>query len=154
MGRSADAKEMAGSFSGRTYLWLECLRDAVNNPIFGYGYNSFLGPKNINRIADKVGWTPNSPHSAYVDTTVGLGFVGLFVLVAILYLAWRDASRLAAKNPDYTFVMAVMVWLIFNAILEADPISGPTFATYYCMVLIAKLAFIAPEDNRQGVLRR
>lgn len=147
MGRGGVALEMTGSFSGRTYLWMECLKDLAKNPIFGYGYNSFLGPQNLSRIADRVGWTPNSPHSAYIDTAVGLGVVGITALLSYLFLAFKRAMFLMRRNDDYVLVLACLTWWVLNAFLEADPITRAVFPNYFCLVLLAKMAFFTPEDR-------
>ncbi|MDH3346933.1 MAG: O-antigen ligase family protein [Desulfobulbaceae bacterium] len=147
MGRGGVALEMTGSFSGRTYLWMECIKDVADSPIWGYGYNSFLGPVNISRIADRVGWTPNSPHSAYIDTLVGLGIVGISALLMYLFLAFKKVIGLMKKNDDYVLILGVLVWWVLNAALEADPITRPVFPNFFCLILLSKMAFIPGDEE-------
>ncbi|RUM91478.1 MAG: hypothetical protein DSZ23_01535, partial [Thermodesulfatator sp.] len=44
LGRGETAKETVGSLTGRLPLWNECFRWALQRPLLGYGFNTFISP--------------------------------------------------------------------------------------------------------------
>ncbi|MGH7625318.1 MAG: O-antigen ligase family protein, partial [Gemmatimonadaceae bacterium] len=80
MGRSSAT---AGTLTGRIPLWEMLMRFAAQHPVLGYGYNSFMGPKHAARIIAVIWWGFNSAHSAYIETLLDLGAIGMTVLIVV-----------------------------------------------------------------------
>ena len=146
LGRGESAKESVGSLTGRIPLWIECFKWAGKRPILGYGFNTFVGPKNIDIIARNVGWIPNSIHSGYIDAITGIGYVGAAALIFLLLAALARAWNLSLRYPEYIFVVSVLVWLCYNLFLEANLITRPLFMTFFCMTLLARLALLPGKE--------
>jgi O-antigen ligase len=146
LGRGEEAKESVGNLTGRIPLWTECFKWAAERPVRGYGFNTFVSPKNMDKIARNVGWIPNSIHSGYIDSIMGLGYVGAALLIFFLISALVRGINLSLRYPDYIFVVSVLVWLYYNLFLEANLITRPTFMTFFCMTLLARLALLPGEE--------
>lgn len=142
LGRGLEGKASVSTLTGRIPLWNECLCYWAKRPLLGYGYNAFLNPHRLRTISHEIGWVPGSLHSGYIETLLGLGSVGAGTLVLILLLALKNSISLSKRNSEYAFVVAVLVWLCCNLVLEADLITKPTFPTFLCMILLAKLGFV------------
>ncbi len=148
LGRAEGTKETVGSLSGRTFLWSACLEFAADKPLVGYGFNSLLGPANIEAIADIAGWPANSTHSAFVDSIVGLGYIGFTMLVSIFILSLKKGFRLARINSNYTFFASVMAWWFFNSFLETDLVTRANIPSFIAWLVVARMAFV---DNRKTI---
>ncbi len=146
LGRGRAAKESVTSLTGRIPLWLECFKWLEERPLQGYGFNSFVSPENITLIARHIGWIPNSIHSGYIDALMGLGFIGAGSLITFLVLSLKKAYDLSQHIPAYIFVCSVLVWLYYNLFLEANLITRPMFMTFFCMIILARLAFLPEKE--------
>ncbi len=146
LGRGEAAKESVGNLTGRTLLWSECFKWAGKRPLQGYGFNTFISPKNIDTIARNVGWLPNSTHSGYLDAVLGIGYLGATALILLLFSALIRAFTLSRQYPEYIFVVSVLLWLVFNLFLEANLITRPLFMTFFSMTLLARLALLPGEE--------
>ncbi len=145
LGRGQEAQESVGNLTGRLPLWNECFRWAAMRPLLGYGFNTFISPKNYATIALHVGWNPNSIHSGYIDAILGIGYTGFFMLASFLLIVMFRAVMLARHFISYSFSAAVMIWLCYNLFLEANLISRPTFMTFIALTIIAHFAFVPRE---------
>lgn len=142
LGRGEAAKEQVGDLTGRLPLWKYCFRRSEERPILGWGFNTFISPKNMFEVARNVGWTPGSTHSGYVDAIMGLGYVGAAALIFFLLAALARAYDLSRRYPEYIFVVSVLIWLYYNLLLEATLITRPSFMSFFCMTLLARLALL------------
>jgi O-antigen ligase len=143
MGRGEEAKSSMGTFTGRIPLWMECMRFVTERPLLGYGYDAFLTPRNLITISNKIGWVPSSPHSGYIATLLGLGFIGAGTLVLILMLSLKKSIALAKQTSDYAFFAAVLIWQCCMLFTESGLLTNPGFPTFLCMITFAKLVFFA-----------
>jgi exopolysaccharide production protein ExoQ len=141
MGRGEEASASLDTFTGRLPLWEQELAYARERPVLGYGYDAFLNAKNISAVSHAIGWTPTSPHSAYLGALVELGLVGAIVFAVVLFLALKRSIGLARRNPKAVFLAAAMVWLCCNLLLEAALITDPTFHCFLSITIITYLAF-------------
>ena len=146
LGRGEDARESMRNLTGRLPLWIECFKWITERPIRGFGFNSFISPKNLHNIARNVGWTPNSLHSGYIDAMMGLGYVGAMALISFLLAALVRAYRLSVQLPEYIFVVSVLVWLCLNLLIGSIPITRPEFITFFCMALLARVALMPAAE--------
>ncbi|MFC1843885.1 O-antigen ligase family protein [Thermodesulfobacteriota bacterium] len=133
-----------GSLTGRTPLWESLLHAIDQRPVAGYGYDItfFTRVENLIGLKKELGWVAGSPHSGYLVTLLGLGYIGTVPLVLILILSVTKSINLARRNPEYAFVVAVLVWLIFNLVTEDQVLTRPYFPVFVWMIMLARLGFI------------
>jgi O-antigen ligase len=76
------------TLTGRTNIWHFAL-SAVQNPLFGRGFESFwLGPR-LSLIEREIGQGVNQAHNGYLEVYLNLGWVGIMLLVVILLYGYR-----------------------------------------------------------------
>jgi O-antigen ligase len=146
LGRGQEAKETVGNLTGRLPLWEECFKWAAARPFTGYGFNTFISPRHYAAIALQVGWNPSSVHSGYMDALMGLGYIGLILLAALLLTTSFRAVMLARRFLSYSFLSSVLLWLCYNLFLEVNLITRPTFMTFISFTVLAHFAFM-PEEQ-------
>ncbi len=147
LGRGENAKASVSNLTGRIPLWKECFKFALDKPLLGYGFNTFISPVNIETVYRNIGWMPNSVHSGFMDALMGMGFVGLGAMISSFALALIRALTLSRTSVDYIFVSTILFWLYFNLLLEANLITMPTFMTFFGMMMLTRIAFLpGPEE--------
>ena len=140
-GVAGEALEAIGrdpTLTGRTDVWQRVL-SFVQNPWFGYGYESFwMGP----RLQALNSWGGNTAHNGYLEIYVNLGWVGLFFLGIVILGGYRHLIASIKANPDMgrlklafyvialtynfseaAFKMMMPVWLMFLWATIAEPAS-------------------------------
>jgi O-antigen ligase len=145
LGRVGEVQSMS-TLTGRIPLWKASLKLVNQRPFTGYGYEAFLTGKNLHWITKELGWATSSPHSGYMSALGGLGYIGFGTLVMILILAVNKSLRLAKRNPEYAYMVAVFVWLIFNLYTEDKVLARPYFPVFAWMIMLARLGFIREES--------
>lgn len=99
------------SAQSRLYTWQMILNMSASNPISGGGYNVTENPATWHRYAVTEWAKAYSPHSIYFQALAEHGYVGLFLYLAIGFLTWRLASRVAKAardGPDADWVPPLM----------------------------------------------
>ena len=134
--------ETAKTLTGRMPLWENVLILVDQRPFVGYGYDSVLTSQNITWIKEQINWATPSPHSGYIAALGGLGYIGAVPLVLILLLSVTKSIILVKRNSQYAFIVAVLVWLIFNMYTEDKVLVKPYFPVFVWMIMLARLGFI------------
>ena len=76
------------TLTGRTTIWHFAL-GMVQNPLFGTGFESFwLGPR-LARMKVLIDQGVNQAHNGYIEVYLNLGWVGVTLLVIILFIGYR-----------------------------------------------------------------
>jgi O-antigen ligase len=145
LGRVGEVHTM-GTLTGRIPLWKAIMKLVNQRPFLGYGYEAFLTSQNLVWVTDEIGWATSSPHSGYINTLGGLGYIGAGTLVLILILSVTKSIRLAKGNPEYAFIAAVFVWLVLNLYTEDKVLSRPYFPVFAWMMMLARFGFIREES--------
>ncbi|MGE7368624.1 O-antigen ligase family protein [Neorhizobium sp. NPDC001467] len=126
------------TFTARADIWNLALAAIGDNPVFGFGFDSFWGTKTlVNSDLGAFTWAVRAvdAHNAYVDAMVNMGLPGLFILiVAILYVPLRSYNiRSNRNNSNNISRLFLRVWLygVFLACLESVFLarSGPFWFT-------------------------
>jgi exopolysaccharide production protein ExoQ len=95
LGMSPEALHALGrnsTLTDRTAVWSKVL-DLAGNPILGTGFESFwLGPR-LEKMWNTYWWHPNQAHNGYLEIYLNLGWVGIFLLAAVLVRAYRSVFR-------------------------------------------------------------
>lgn len=82
------------TFSGRTYIWAEMVRNIGLHPWLGIGFNSFWFTPEADETIRRLGWNCPSAHNGYLDVINHLGFIGFSLFMAFMVTHFRDIGRL------------------------------------------------------------
>ncbi|GLS46359.1 O-antigen ligase family protein [Methylobacterium brachythecii] len=112
------------TFTGRTDIWRFSIATIAARPITGYGFAAFWGTQTVRDVSDEgatwAGYASHS-HNGYVDTTLTMGAVGLFLLLIVFVLGpLRNYQRLQfeAGNTGPFATMFLQIWL-FGILLSS-----------------------------------
>jgi len=108
------------TLSGRTFLWKDLLAFRTN-PLIGVGYRSFWLGDRMTKLWDMYPWMPNESHNGYLNVYLELGYVGLCLLVGVVYCAFRNIKKELTYNFDYgRFRMGIFfIVLLYNVTEDA-----------------------------------
>jgi O-antigen ligase len=117
LGRTEDAETL----SGRLPLWTELLDYVRQRPWTGYGYDSFWTPPHIEAVSEACEWTIQVAHSAYLETLLSLGLIGVALLLVSVALSLHRlaACWLSSGDNAYAFFFALLVLGLVKGILES-----------------------------------
>lgn len=103
------------TLTGRTEVW-ETLLSMEINPVLGEGFENFWLADRLKYLWDIYWWHPNQAHNGYLETYLNLGFVGLFLLVGIIFNAYRKAKVTMLKDIDFGClkIIYLLLFLIYN----------------------------------------
>ncbi len=128
----------SGAGSGRTELWKAAFSSIGERPILGLGLGAY--PSQSNRLLfespgvnlELISNHPNGieVHSAYIGTTVDLGFIGLGIFLSMLatLVVWlcRLAARARAIGAIFAgrvavaLVLSMVGWIISSTFIETE----------------------------------
>jgi len=134
------------TLTGRIPLWNECLEYVSKRPFIGYGYNSFWTPHHIREISDDQEWGVSAGHSVYLELLLNVGIIGMITFVLIFILGIKKSVKYlkVSRNIVYAFLCALLVFCLFDGILESA-IINPSFLMFLSMVVLARLGFQDPH---------
>ncbi len=121
MGREQDEGEV-GSLSGRVPIWREVMGDIAAAPLLGYGYGAFWTPQRVLFYSYVRGWEFTHAHSAYLETLLNVGAIGL-ALGLFVVLAARSAAIHSfgeVGHPEPRFVAAVLTMALVHGFLDSN----------------------------------
>lgn len=144
----ADSEERDGSAESRIDLWRDCLKLAVDNPIFG------VGPGNFPVVAASLGWTAGKQaHSVWMQQAAETGFPGVLALVAFFGLAlaklWPIArARLTDESRSRVavasgLVMSIVGFAVAGQFVSLGGLEIPYYSVMIGVVLLRRYG--APE---------
>ncbi|UHS59490.1 O-antigen ligase family protein [Agrobacterium vaccinii] len=130
------------TLTGRTYLWQQGIEAAKAAPILGVGYQGFwvMGFFDAERLWNDFFITTRTGfhfHNTYIETVVENGFVGLLLLVIVLYgtLLGHLRSLLVRKHdPQGLILFALCALFVVRSFVEIDIIFAyqiGSFLLYY-----------------------
>lgn len=107
------------TFTGRTELWADLIRESVN-PIIGTGYQSFWLGNRADILWEKYYYHPIQAHNGYLETYLNGGLIGLFLLVAmIVTTAVKLKKQMEFESKLGVLLLAIFVVGIFYSMTEA-----------------------------------
>jgi exopolysaccharide production protein ExoQ len=133
---------------GRKELWRECL--AIDtNPVFGAGYDSFWLGDRLRVLSEGRPWTPNEAHNGYLEIYLNLGWVGVFMLFALIIATFRRIRLELFRNPDWgRFELAFLAALVFYNLTEATFRGfSLTFFIFFIITMEYPVAEQEPASN-------
>ncbi len=121
MGRQQDTDDVT-SLTGRIPIWEQILRDVALRPWLGYGYGSFWTPQRVVRYSYIHDWEFNHAHSAYLETLLNVGIVGLALGLLLIASVIRTAERAYRATGDcgYRFAAALLVMALLQGVLDGN----------------------------------
>ncbi len=129
------------TLTGRTEIWGYAIDKANQNPdwlLIGFGYKGFWTRENTLGVSERVGWTISEGHSAYLDTMLEVGLVGVSLYAIILVaglLRWSIAARLL-RSPACAFAASLLAFTIVHGLIESAMID-PTMPSLFVWSAIA-----------------
>lgn len=81
------------SVGARLCFYQHSLRLIAQNPAIGSGTGSFASKFKTNWPNNIAKCSTVNPHNQYIDFTMQLGVLGLFVFLFLLYSAWRNKDK-------------------------------------------------------------
>ncbi len=116
------------TLTGRTYLWGEGMKIALQQPILGLGYSAFWVQGR--QLAEQYWYEFYIPtrsgfhfHNLYIETFVELGGAGLFLLILLVCLTgWQSLLYVLKKGRDTTgiFCLGLFFMLLVRTFVEVD----------------------------------
>ncbi len=115
LGRSAD-------LSGRVELWHWVGTMILNRPMLGYGFSGFWkGASDYSDVIEtRIGWSPEYAHNGYLEITLSLGAVGLFLFLWSAGTGLRRAIGLAksAESVQDLWPLAFLIFFLLHNLGE------------------------------------
>jgi exopolysaccharide production protein ExoQ len=141
MGREQESEDMA-SLTGRIPIWTEVLGDVSQSPLIGYGYGAFWTPRRVQQYSYIHDWEFDHAHSAYFETLLNVGIVGLTIGLAAILLARRSAVRAyyASGDSGYRFFAALLTMALVHGLLDSNFVRIG-FASTLSMICLAMTIF-------------
>lgn len=151
MGREQDTSELS-TLTGRTAIWNQVLGDIAERPFFGYGYGGFWTPETVLQYSYLGNWEFNHAHSAYLETMLGIGLLGLMLGLAVVATAMLSAVRVYRRTKDasFLFIAALLAFALVHGLLDTSFVSAG-FASLLAMICISVIVFQDHQTAPTGI---
>jgi O-antigen ligase len=129
---------------GRKVLWSQCL--AIDtNPVFGTGFESFWLGDRLRVLSEDRPFTLNEAHNGYLEVYLNLGWIGVFMLFALIIATFRRIRLELFRNPDWgRFELAFLAALVFYNLTEA---TFKGFSLLFFMFFIIAMDYPVAEQK-------
>ena len=143
MGRTEDV----GNLTGRVPLWDELVHVySPKHPWKGYGYGGFWTVDRIEELFQSQKWVVPHAHNAFIDLLLQTGVVGLVggiaLLLALLFSTTGYLDR--TQNPGYQFIVGLLIFAIFNSLIESLFTLPTLMATTMTLMCVASATLFKP----------
>lgn len=135
------------TLTGRTELWKQLI-DMGTNPLIGTGYESFWVGDRVAKLWEQYWWHPNQAHNGYLEIYLNLGFIGLTLLMGIIYSTYSDISKNLLSLNDYDYQILRMTFLV---IILAINVTEANFKVFLWLVFLL-FAFKCQNRAKNPVL--
>ncbi len=149
MGRGDDD---LGSLTGRIPIWQAVASDIAHRPLLGYGYGSFWTAQKVWEYSFIRHWEFNHAHSAYLETLLNIGVIGLMLGLLIVVWTGLTAAIRYTKTCDigYRFIAAMIVLAMVNGLVDSNfVIVG--FAPLLIMICVSTVALHGEIEHETGM---
>ena len=129
------------TLTGRTDIWSFVLSKIAERPWLGYGFAAFFETQRFGRyVLDGFGWSIPTAHNGYLETVLGLGWIGLAILLGYIgTMAYRLIMRSQSYSPAlFIFTMPVLIYYCGINITESTML-GPGGISWLTMALASLL---------------
>ena len=141
MGREQDTADIT-TLTGRIPIWGAVLGYVAERPLVGYGYGGFWTPRRVEQFSSMFDWTFMHSHSAYLETLLNVGIIGLALGLSVIIGTLVSASRSFRVSDDqgYHFVSALLVFALVHGFLDGS-FARDGFETFVGALAISVVAF-------------
>jgi O-antigen ligase len=129
------------TLTGRTEIWSFVLSKITERPWLGYGFSAFFETQQFGRyVLDGFGWSIPTAHNGYLETVLGLGWIGLVILLGYIgTMMYRLIVRSQTySTPLFMFSMPVLVYYCGINLTESTML-GPSGISWLIMALASLL---------------
>jgi O-antigen ligase len=125
------------SLTGRTEVWKTILPYA-KNAWFGAGYENFWIGERIQLFNRLLGGL-NQAHNGYIEIYLNIGWVGLFLLGAIIANGYRNIVRGLHRTPETSRLKLAFffICLVYNFTEASFKMMSPVWITFLWAVIAA-----------------
>ena len=126
--------------TGRTQIW-EMTWDMIQeNPIWGYGYQSFRD------VADQIiALRLVHPHNEWLNIWFNLGGVGLFLsLLTYMTYYWQVRRAGKARLPQEALGLALLIFFLIRGLTEANV---PDFLNYPSSLMMLMIGWLTQNNQ-------
>lgn len=113
------------TFTGRSTLWSNVLRNFAEKPYFGYGYRAFWGSPGGVAMSEGLGWRVTHAHNALLDVALSLGVLGLLSVLYLLLaplVRWLTTSPRCRSESSHYYETGVVLLAVVLVISASDSI--------------------------------
>ncbi|MGE5437125.1 MAG: O-antigen ligase family protein [Syntrophothermus sp.] len=127
------------TFTGRTDLWADILREANKHLWIGCGFQGFWIVENNDLLAlyDRYIWFPNQAHNGYIDILNEVGIIGLALFVGVIANYFLNIRKL--KNPTifkWFVIVAIIVNFQESTFIRPQVLTGVFFIFSYLALFV------------------
>lgn len=144
-------KKDVTTFNGRTYIWeaaLDWVLDDRRGLLLGNGFNGQYRLRMLEGVAKLWGETGSyrlHMHSAFLETFVNQGLVGLLLMYAVLWQGFRFYRREYQQNTTLAPLFAAFAYLMFA--WQIDIFGYGYYAGFLLLFLLMAPACVKPVDT-------
>lgn len=145
------------TIEGRAELWQELLKIKIN-PILGTGFESFWLGDRLRTLWEQHWWHPTEAHNGYLETYLSLGFVGLGMMIGLLFATFNKCRRALLRDFQWgRFRISVLAAIIvYNWPEAAFKGLSPLWFLFYIIAMEysgRQAALDEPLKNADGATR-
>lgn len=140
------------TLTGRTDLWRTGFSLIAERPLFGVGYRAFWvsgnGPaEQLWAMFGEPSGAGFNFHNTYISNTVEIGYVGLAIELALIYVPTALLIALAVMRPNHivAFLLGMQVLLILRSLVEVE-----VFYEFSVRSIVAYCTFIYAVREAQS----
>ncbi|MGE5699522.1 MAG: O-antigen ligase family protein [Deltaproteobacteria bacterium] len=139
------------TFTGRTQLWSDMIDIASVHPVKGVGYGSFWIGDLANDLWEKHPWKPRQGHNGYLDVYVELGFIGLFLLAAVIVSGYNDIKNAFPVNFEYgKFRFVFLTMIVVHNLMETSFLRGVHNIWFLFLIVALSVPCVPKEESGAG----
>jgi exopolysaccharide production protein ExoQ len=124
------------SLTDRTVVWEDVL-GLQNQPLIGYGFESFWLGTRLEAMWAKWWWQPTQAHNGYIETYLNLGAIGLVLLGFVTLAGFRAITRSFADDLEFGRLRMGLLFAIlaFNVTEAAFKGTHFVWTIFYIVVM-------------------
>lgn len=136
------------TFTGRTELWMDLLREPVN-PVVGTGYQSFWLGSRADNLWDKYLFHPIQAHNGYLETYLNGGVVGVGLLLATIVATGSKLKKVLLVERSFGILLVVF---IITAVLYncTEAMISRLSLLWFVITIAALYSPLTPEFDAAG----
>jgi O-antigen ligase len=111
-------------------------------PLYGYGYDSFWTADHIDAISTQLQWGLREAHNAYLETTLGIGLIGLGLALMAVFcgLATAVTEYTKYRHPLYAYLVGLIVFGLIDGLLESG-MAATSLIPFLAACSLMRMAF-------------